>query len=333
MKVLVTAKHIRKALHDINPLRIAVAFVGSGWKKYIATEHLQEIVVSPSFGSNPKAIEEIMMEIGDENVYFLDQLHAKIYIGKEAALVGSCNLTDNGIAESRLLESAVLLNKSSSIQKLQSSFDTYKKLATTRYPNLQAKKDKLRTLTRQWNTAVWHDLISDESAEPAVVDYKSDLDTIHIVWYDPGDVEYNSDVIGAQLPDSKGVLLDDYFSEVLLFLEEDQVKQGDWILCWHCKKNGYPRKNGDVSWMRVHHVVPHGIVDDEYTKLVGEAKNLKPGNIPFRLDPTTKGIIRDALSSGQFPELLSLDDSVWKVAPDAVTQKFLQYLRQAQQGG
>lgn len=331
MKVLVTAKHIRETLHDINPVRIAVAFVGSGWKKYISTEHLQEIVVSPSFGSNPKAIEEIMMEIGDENVYFLDPLHAKIYIGKEAALVGSCNLTDNGIAESRRLESAVLLNKSSSIQKLQSSFDTYKKLATTLYPNLQAKKDRLRTLTRQWNTAVWHDLISDESAVPAFMDYKSRQDTIHIVGYQSYDLEYNSDAVGAQIPDSMGN--DDYFSEVLGFLEEDQVEEGDWILCWDYKKNGYPRKNGDVSWMRVHHVVPHGFIDDTHTKLVGQANNRKPGNIPFRLDPTTKAIIRDALSSGQFPELLPLDDSVWKVAPDAVTQKFFQYLRQAQQGG
>lgn len=331
MEILLTAQQIREKLLHVSPSKIAVAFVGKGWKKFISKEHLHEIVVSPTIGSNPKAIEEIMKEIGAEKVYFLDQLHAKIYIGKETALVGSCNLSDNGMADGHLLESAVFFDESTSILQLQKTFESYKDLASVQYPDLAAKKTRLRMLTKQWNTAVWHGVAKDEYEEPPVSEYESALDTIHIVWYQQDELDYNSDAIGAIVPDSKGMSPDDYFSDVLQFLEEDPIEQGDWILCWHCKNNGSPRKNGDVSWMRAHHVIPHGVIDEEYTKLVGQAKNLKKGSAPFRLDSRTKELIRKALCSGQFPELLSNNDNLWRLKhADAVTQRFLEYIRHAQ---
>ncbi|MDD2898404.1 MAG: phospholipase D-like domain-containing protein [Desulfuromonadaceae bacterium] len=329
MKLLVTAQQIREMLYQVAPSKIAVAFIGKGWKKFIPTEQLQEIVVSPTFGSNPKAIEEIMKVIGDEKVYFLDQLHSKAYIGKDTALIGSCNLSDNGMGDNHLMEMAVFLEKSASIAQLENTFEEYKKQALNLYPNLEAKKARLRMLTKQWNTAVWHGVTIDDTEEPSLMDYESVLDTIHIAFYQPDDLVYNSEAIDTIVPESKGVSPDDYFSEQLQFLEEDPIEQGDWILCWHCNNDGYPRKNGDVSWMRAHYVIPHGVVDEDYTKLVCQAKNLEPGSAPFRLDPTTKELIRNALYSGQFPELLSLDDSVWHLTPaDAVTQNFLQHIRQ-----
>lgn len=316
-------------MRHIQPAQIAVAYVGAGWKTFVSSDKLKEIVVSPTLGSNPKAIEELMRDIGHENVYFLDELHAKIYLGTDIAIVGSCNLSDNAMAEFGLLESAVLVDESRSISQLHHTFQNYKKLANDRYPTLEEKMERLRALTKEWNIALWHGLTKDLRVESSLASYESKLDKIHISWYSTGNIEYDENVIGSVVPDARGVSPDDYFVQVLQFLEEDSIEPGDWILTWHCRNDGHPRKNGDISWMHVHHVIPHGAVDDTYTKLVGQANDLKAGKPPFPLTPVTKEVIRNAIGSGKFPELLSVDDSAWKLGPaDARTEKFLQFIRQ-----
>jgi hypothetical protein len=84
--------------------------------------------------------------------------------------------------------------------------------------------------------------------------------------------------------------------------------------------------------MQAHHVIPHGFDDDRYSKLVGQAKRefLEQAEPPFVLDTSTKSIIRQVLGSGQFPELLSKDESTWYLGPaDAVTPAFIDALQSA----
>ena len=57
MKICINAVQNRNALKVIKPTKIAVAFVGTGWKKYVSPKNIKEIVLSPTFGS-PKAIED-----------------------------------------------------------------------------------------------------------------------------------------------------------------------------------------------------------------------------------------------------------------------------------
>lgn len=330
MNILANAEHLRNTLRDLRPNKVAVAYVGTGWRKYISATHLQEIVLSPTLGSNPKAIEELIEEIGLDRVHFLDELHSKIYLAEKAALLGSCNLSDNGISDAGLLEAAVHLHEPAALLQLETTFNDYKSLALRRYPTQAAKKEKLQVLAKQWNTAIWHGLVTAETTGPFLKDYKSDLDRIHVVWHSHGELEYDNAAIGAVIPDAE-VSPDDYFSTVLQFLEDDHVEPGDWILSWHSRNDGLPRKNGTISWLHVHHVVPHGIVDDTYTKLVGQASNLKCGAPPFQLDTPTKKLIRAALESDRFSALRSVDDAVWHLQPaDDVTSEFLVCLREAQ---
>lgn len=112
------------------------------------------------------------------------------------------------------------------------------------------------------------------------------------------------------------------------FLEEDEITPGDWLLTWHQNEGGTPRKNGMIEWIYVHHVVPDGIKDETYTKLVGQAQNLHTPAPPFSLDPETNQIIRDALSSGNFPELLQRGADKWKLAPaDKKAKEFIQHIK------
>ena len=64
MKICSNAEQLKNALNEIKPTKIAVAYVGAGWKNYRLLEYLEEIIVSPTLGSNPFAIEEIMRKKG-----------------------------------------------------------------------------------------------------------------------------------------------------------------------------------------------------------------------------------------------------------------------------
>ena len=85
---LVSGASIKVGLREVMPTHVAAAYVGRDWRTYIDTQQLKEIVVSPTLGSNPYAIAEIAKDIGWENVHFLINLHAKIYLGGERCRSG-----------------------------------------------------------------------------------------------------------------------------------------------------------------------------------------------------------------------------------------------------
>lgn len=332
MRVMTTAKEIRSALQDLKPLSVAVAYVGAGWKKYVSTKHLQEIVLSPTLGSNPRAIDEIVETLGDDNVYFLDHLHSKIYLGADAALLGSCNLSDGGIADHGRLEAAIVLVDEEARKQLTAQFERYKEAARELYPTKKKKLARLRKLKEQCDRAQWFGLADVSTKSPSIRQYSSNLDRIHIVWCGSEIDPYNESVIEKAIHEVEEIGPDDYFKYALQFHRSDDIRPGDWVLCWRCKDDGMPWKNGDVSWFYAHHVVLDGFDTDDYPKLAGEAKAkfLKRPAPPFALDPPTKALVRKILGSGQFPELLSLDDSIWQLGPaDAVTPAFLIALKKA----
>jgi hypothetical protein len=335
MKVLTSAKEIRDALRDVKPSRVAVAYVGSGWKKYLSAKHLREIVLSPTLGSNPRAIEEFMRELGDENVYFLDHLHSKIYLGANAALLGSCNLSDNGISDHGLFEAAVELVDIDVMNQLLMQIEHYKEIARKEYPTLKKKIARLKTLKKQCDEAQWFGLMNSVGHKaPSVENYESVLDRIHVVWCGSEEADFNEKLIHDAVPDCRDP--DEYFLYTLQFHEDDDVQPGDWLLCWDCDDRGLPKKSGDVSWMQVHHVIPNGFAAKDYSKLVGQTKRKlrRPLEPPFKLDDSTKTLIRKTLSSRDFPELLSLDEAIWHLGPaDKVTPAFIDALKKASRPG
>lgn len=333
MKVFTSAEQIRNALETLQPSHIAVAYVGANWKRYVNADHLKEIIVSPRLGSNPRAIEKLMKVIGHENVHLLDNLHSKIYLGAGAVMLGSCNLSDNGLSDQGLFEVVTLSESKDVMTQLSSQWESYKSFAQFLYPTRRAKLDRLRMLKEETALARKFGLADGPVAKsPPIQQYESKLDRVHVVWCGTSEDDYDQARIRKAVPAIREVSPDDYFAYTMQFLEEDDVRPGDWVLCWACKNNGLPRKGGDVSWFYVHHVVSRGFDTDDYPKLVGEAKPsfLKRPAPPFALDQATKALIRKTLALGQYPELLSLDDSLWRLAPaDAVTPAFIKALRKA----
>lgn len=336
MKVLTSAIDIREALGALNPSSVAVAYVGKDLDQYISLNSLQEIVLSPTLGTNPKAVEYLMRALGEENVYFLDNLHSKFFIGDEAALLGSCNLSNNGMSDRGLFEAAVLLSDSKARKQLKEQLELYKKAAREMYPTAEKKMTRLRKLLEQENRFKW--FVQSDTAKqtsPNIVDYKSTLDRIHICWYGRQAMEPNRERIKGEIIEA-GAMEDAYkfFDDDMAFAKDDDVRVGDWILTWSCNDDGFPHGNGAMRWIQVHYVIPNGFIDDEYPLLAGQAKAkfIAPSAPPFRLDKSIKSLIKKLLDSGKFPQFLSInsiDEAIWKQGPaDTATPAFLAKLRE-----
>lgn len=90
---------IIKFLAKETKLRIAVAFIGNGASKLInhaATD--VKITCNLSMGgTNPNEVQILINRFGQKNVKQIDNLHAKLYIGEKYAIVGSANMSVNGL--------------------------------------------------------------------------------------------------------------------------------------------------------------------------------------------------------------------------------------------
>lgn len=90
---------IRSLLSQDTRLRIAVAFIGDGASKSInkKARDVKIICNLTMNGTNPAEVKNMIERFGAENVKQIDNLHAKLYIGSDYAIVGSANMSANGL--------------------------------------------------------------------------------------------------------------------------------------------------------------------------------------------------------------------------------------------
>lgn len=145
MKMLIDSQEIAKALQSLKPRRIAVAYVGKDWESLIPKEFLQEIIVAPTVGSNPKAIRGLNKHLGTwDKVHLLDNLHAKFYLSDSAAIVTSANLSRNALGMSGLEEVGMWVDDELELLALQNRFDQLKAMASARYRTDEEKEARLK---------------------------------------------------------------------------------------------------------------------------------------------------------------------------------------------
>lgn len=90
---------INSLLMNETCLRIAVAFIGDGASQWInpAAEDVKIVCNLAMNGTNPTEVQKLIQRFGQENVKQIEKLHTKLYIGSEYAIVGSANLSANGL--------------------------------------------------------------------------------------------------------------------------------------------------------------------------------------------------------------------------------------------
>ncbi|WP_375263373.1 phospholipase D family protein [Palleronia sp.] len=87
--------HIKKILKGKN-VRIASAFIGKGAQDEV--EAGAQLVCDIGMGdTNPVALEALSEKLGKNNLRYTSCFHAKVYLSDQGCLVGSANLTSNGI--------------------------------------------------------------------------------------------------------------------------------------------------------------------------------------------------------------------------------------------
>lgn len=329
-----TAPALRLALEQVQPVRIAVAYVGTGWDVFINADELQEIILSPTIGSNPRAIEQLVCRLGIGNVHFLDALHAKLYLGRRAALVGSPNLSRNGFADGGNLEMGCLVEGAGEHEALQLLFSELRQKAKDLYPTESSKYDRLAELKRQWRNARRHRVPSFDDEEVTSLEYYLiGSDVIHLAWFRSGEGVFNEAVIREADPSAEGEELKTYYREWTQFRSTDSVAVGDWILLWRCRDDGLPHGRGAVSWMRVDQVIPDGMECEQYPLLAVQLDPHLPADEPFALDRRVIGVIRDLLHQERFSALrlrhVGGEEEVWSLAAaDKVVPDFLELAKQ-----
>ncbi|UTV54776.1 phospholipase D family protein [Burkholderia arboris] len=304
---------IQRGLREIAPSRIAVAYVGIDWKTYIASENLEDIVLSPTVGTNPVAIVEIAAAIGWENVHFLDNLHAKIYLGKRGAAVGSFNLTANGLSAEGLQEAGFLVDDALALAELRARLDDYRQQAATAYPTTAAKLSRVAELRAQWDRAIKQGVIRNDARPTALDAYRPvSADEIYVCWVF-GEIVYTDQIV------SHGTV-----NNTLSFLESDTVLPDRWILCWTPRNDGHPDERYRPYWLHIDEVVERGAQEAPYTKVAVERTGRAELPPPFELTDAAVHALYAVLNSGDFPEFLD-DHETWSV--DRTLPRLPEFLR------
>jgi hypothetical protein len=115
MLPLLSANAIRTAVQNVlaDPRQervVVVAFVGKDPTRWLPSDMKGiKLYCWPKPGStNPASIEALLNE--EVDVHFVDNLHAKVFWGETGgAVIGSANLSENGMEDERLIEAAVQL--------------------------------------------------------------------------------------------------------------------------------------------------------------------------------------------------------------------------------
>jgi hypothetical protein len=239
-------------------------------------------------GTNPWAVQELAKALnrdgqdGWERIHLLDNLHAKLYLGSDAAVWGSANLSCRGLSGDQLVELCTYSSAPEHLNDLRAFFEETLRQARTLYWDVSSRKvriSELEKLTRQ-NP----DLASGFSPTKAVSFYEFELlsdDQFYISWVRP-DIEFPA--MTNAVPQDHAQL----FSDWTHILPND-AESGRWMLLWPATPTLRPSrsKNYPPRGMLVDEVIDGGASREEagpYTTVLAQLSNRDKGISP-RLPP------------------------------------------------
>ena len=295
---LLKTSGIGRAVRSCSPGYVAVAYIGKDWDKLIDKSKLKKIILSPTIGSNPSAIAELAECVSWEKVLFLEELHAKIYIGKNCAVLGSANLSKNGLCVSGLEEAAVMIKDRALITQVTEYFQEIEKLALQQFPNISGRKKRLSHLKRERARAIANEVIVNDEVFSTDLQnyYPLSGDDFYIVWYQSSDdYEYTNAV-----KEVTEVIEDD-----MHFHEDDQVEDGKWILSWKITDANKPDRRVKPHWMFIHEIFSGGVRNTdkeeyEYTKLAVMRKDKETPNPPFEITDAVVRAFNEIICSDKY---------------------------------
>lgn len=150
MRFLPNSEEILQAIREIQPGRLAVAYIGRDFDQFVNPEWIDQIVLSPTPGSNPHAIRQLVDATGWERIEFIPELHAKLYLGGKSAVVGSANLSRNGLDVGGLWEAGVYVDEPDVLNHIGHTVEQMFDQARQAYPTIDSKETALENLEKIW---------------------------------------------------------------------------------------------------------------------------------------------------------------------------------------
>ena len=307
MRIL-TGKDIAAAIAKCEPRQIAVAFVGKDWIKFISNpESIEFVILSPTLGTNPNAVIELVNKIGWHKVYFLDELHAKIYLGQRVAIVGSANLTRNGLSGKLLTELCVSLQNPVELAEISRIISDWRKRAEMQYPKENDKKEKLHQLTALWRSAIAHGIAPfPKKGTISFADFELlSTEDFYVVWWQPFEAKYSPD-----LEKIEGRIDDEVH-----FAVRDRVKKNTWVLMWRITEKSKPHKGTRPYWLYIHDVFSNGIIntDYDYPQCAIQQNNLKLPPQPFKLTEKVISAFKNVVAEPEMAKYFIQDGAVFSL--------------------
>lgn len=271
-------------IKNIKPRFIAVAYIGKDWRRYIDIDELQEIIVSPTIGSNPKAIDAIVEHIGIENVYFLNNLHAKLYIGSNQYAFGSFNLSASAFEEGRgLIEFGCITNEH--YDQAVDYFKHCKDLAIQQYSDSESKQKALAELFKKHKKL---DLLNKENLLSTTnlenIEKNLTANSDYLIWGVHGEAEYDVDLVKknndryAEIDE-----LDEHLQNYTTFDGSyfgDRIKSNTWVL-----EVNFDYEEDDkerYSWIFANSIAKN-VNEDNASMLIQDDLSEIPTAPPFKL--------------------------------------------------
>jgi hypothetical protein len=340
MELLTEEGPIARRIKKIKPTHIATAYIGRGWADYVAAEDIESIVLSPTVGSSAQAIWDLVRAMGGfGKIHFLDALHAKFYWSPKAAVLGSSNLSNNGLqGTGGLYEAAVAMNVRDHAVQLADLKRMHERLverAKAKYPTEADKRARLKWLTDlQQRSSLVEDFpklgrgrSKQKHKGVRLQDYDPKLkrERIHIIGYERS-LKQTYQEVQEQLSFEQERVIKHAFNHYMGIDGQDDVEPGHWILAWRTQRNSWqPATNGWLGWTHVD-LVLNGVSTDEGSERVArEGRIMRPDEVPFILDSQVKQSFRRLITQ-TVGKGLCLDD--WSlVKADKAVSRFLKALK------
>lgn len=303
MKLLTTANEIREQIKSLRPTHIAVAYIGSDWQEFVDHKSIEAIIIAPKLGSNPDAIGELAQKIGWNKVYFLDNLHVKLYINDKMIMIGSANLSRNALDINGLIEMCVILDDREILKEAKGVFDSYVQQATRLYRTEKDKQEKLKQLRKIHNRAIEHTIIEGTSKVRPFTEYDSNSHgDFYIGWYIDGTYDYKYDSLKPHFPNLTKKEIANAISAEIPFSPKESLETHKWILCWKITKRSKLVRASNFSWLYIHETYKDACTDKGYENLAVQLKNRGKPARPFSLrnDRIFKDAFNSVINNGEF---------------------------------
>lgn len=321
MKLLKDSKEIQNTLKKMKPYRIAVAYVGKDFADFIDVATLDIIIISPTIGTNPYAITNLVRAKGWQSIFFLDNLHAKIYLSDSSAIITSANLTANALdmrGSRNLVEVGILIDDNSIIKEIELTFEEIFRDATLQYPKKEDKEKKLKELYKKWDK--YPEMLPRNDVID-FADYSKDND-FKVCWYEPGDaLDYDRALnhfypnipTGKMSTTEKQAKIYERIKGYINFPKGDEIVVGDWILLWKRIKNfKCSRAKTSIEWVHVDEIVKNLSTDVDYPHVAIEINKPFVSTPPFKITETFKKVFCDVIDRSEF-SVFRGDDNVFRV--------------------